>query len=371
MSGNTEEKHTGGVCNMHCKDIKKIDRRSLISAVFILSMLVIMLFILLKNHNMEEIQELLLSLKPKWLLISIGCILLSYLCEMMCFYVITKKIYGRSSFHTSFRVTMAGAYFNSVTPFACGGEPFQVSYLMKDGVPMGSCANIIMVKSAIFQASIFLFSILSFAFNADALNRLVKRFDLFFVAGISINLLVVLFLALILINKNAARNVVDFVYKMLGKCRIIKNPDKYRKKKEEWIECFTRASSVFFHDAKVIAAAFMFQLLNLFMGYVIPYFLLISLEGRHDSFFDIVTSQAVLRQITAYIPSPGGAGATEGISYFFFRNFFVKTPVVSVILIWRLITYYFNIVFSGVYLAVIRGREQKPEIGQVSPGKAA
>jgi len=356
---------------MCCKDKKKINRKSLINSAFILSMLVVMLFILFRNHSMDEIQDLLFSLKAKWLLAALGCVFLSYLAEMMCFYVITKKIHGKASVRTSFNVTMAGVYFNSVTPFACGGEPFQAGYLMKDGIPMGSCANIIMIKSAIFQASVFLFSVLSCVFNADALNRLVKRFNLFFIAGISVNLLIVLFLALILINKNTAGKVVDYVFKLLGKCRIIKNPEKYRKKKEEGIECFTRASSVFFHDAGAIVKTFMFQLLNLFLGYIIPYFLLVSLEGKYDSFFDMVTSQAILRQITAYIPSPGAAGAAEGISYFFFRNFFTKFPVVSVILIWRLITYYFNVVFSGIYLMVIRDREPEPKIGQLRPGKAA
>lgn len=350
---------------------RRIRRRSSVSLAFILSMLVIMLLILFRHHSMDEIQELLMSLKAKWLLAAVGCVLLSYLCEMACFYVITRKIHGKASWRTSFRVTMAGVYFNSVTPFACGGEPFQVSYLMDDGIPMGSCANIIMVKSTIFQASVFLFSVFSYVFNADALYRLVERFDLFFIAGISVNIIVILFYGLFLVNKTAAKKTVNLVFKLLGKCHIIKEPEKYGKKKEEEIEHFARASRMIFNDAGAITVAFVFQFVNLLLGYVVPYFLLVSLEGKYDAFFDMVTSQAILRQITAYIPSPGGAGGIEGISYFFFMNFFTKTPVVSVILIWRLLTYYFNIVFSGVYLMVIRERNFKSEIKQIRSGKAA
>lgn len=356
---------------MECKEEKHINWKSMISIVIIVSSLFVMLYLLLRNHDIEEIRNLIFSLKRKWLLASIGCMILSYLADMMCFYEITKKIYGKASIRTSFRVTMAGAYFNSVTPFACGGEPFQISYLMGDGVPMGSCANIIMAKSTLFQTSVFFYSILSYAINAGSLYRLVNRFDLFFFTGVFINLIVILFYGLFLINKTAAKKAVNVIFKLLGKFHVIKNPEKYTQKREEEIEHFTQASKLLLNDAWVIIKIFFFQFLNLTLTNVIPYFLRISLEQKYDSVVDIITSQAILRQITAYIPSPGGAGGTEGISYFFFMNFFTKFPVLSVILIWRLLTYYFNIVFSGLYLMIIKNKKVSAEIRQIESDRAA
>lgn len=355
---------------MYKDNSKHINWKSLISTVLVLSILIAMLIILFKNHSISEIRALFLSLKARWLLAAVGCVFLSYLSEMMCFYEITKKIYGKASVRTALRVTMAGVYFNSVTPFACGGEPFQVSYLMKDGIPMGSCANIVMVKSTIFQVAVFFSSITAFAFNARSLNRLVGKFTLFFVIGVSINIIVILFFVLFLVNKNAAKKAVNLVFKLLGRCHIIKKPEKFTKKKEEEIECFNNASRIIFNDSGVIIKAFFYQLLSLFFIYVIPWFLLVSLEGEYGSFADIITSQAILRQITAYIPSPGAAGGAEGISYFFFKNFFTKSPVVSVILIWRILTYYLNVVFGGLYLMFIKDKEIK-QTKLIEPGKAA
>jgi len=341
------------------------------SGFFILSILGVMLLILFKNHSMDEIRDLFISMDIKWLLAAVGCILLSYLCDTMCYYEITRKIYGKASIRTAFRVTMSGVYFNSVTPFACGGEPFQISCLMKDGVPVGSCANIVMVKSTIFQASVFLSSIMSFVMNAKSLNRMVGKLNLFFIIGVSINVVIILFLLLFLVNKSVARKVVNFVFRLLGKCHIIKKPEKYIRKKEEGIECFINASRLIFSDLGVIIKSFLYQLLNLLLGYIIPFFLLLSLEGRYGSIVDIITSQAILRQITAYIPSPGAAGGAEGISYFFFRNFFTKVPVVSVILIWRILTYYFNVAFAGLYLLFIKEKKEKTVLGFIRHGKAA
>ena len=163
---------------------------------------------------------------------------------------------------------------------------------------------------------------------------------------------------------------VNSVFKLLQKCHIIKIL-KSTAKKEEEIDCFIKAGKIIFNDAGVIMKTLFYQFLNLFFIYVIPYFLLISFEGKYGSFMDIITSQAILRQITAYIPSPGAAGGAEGISYFFFKNFFTKSPVVSVILIWRILTYYFNVVFGGLYLLLIRDKKIKLKNNYIKSGKAA
>ncbi len=344
---------------MYEKKRESSNWKSIVSALFILLVLAFTIVFLFTNHSLTEIRSLLLSLKARWLLSALGCVFLSYLAEMMCFYELVKKMCNNASILTTFRVTMAGTYFNAITPFAGGGQPFQVSYLMGDGIPMGSCVNIIMIKSIIFQIAVFMTSILSFAFNSRSLNRLVGRFGLFFAIGVCINVLIIFFFGLFLINKKAAKNLVDWVFKLLRKCRIIIRPEKYTKLIENELECFSNGTEIILHDFRLLAKATFYQIINIFFINLIPWFLLISLEGTKGSFFDIITSQAVLKQITAYVPSPGAAGGAEGISYFFFQNFFVNSPIVSVILIWRILTYYLNVVFGGLSLVLVKQRNTK------------
>ena len=328
-----------------------------------------MLYLLFTTHGVEELEGLFIRMNVKWLLAALGCVILSYLSEMLSYYEITRKVDGKASFRTSFRVTMAGQYFNSITPFASGGQPFQVYYQMKDSIPMGRCCNIIMVKSVIFEVAVFLMSILSVILNFGSLNRLIGKFTLFFIIGASINLFVIVFFGLFLLNRTAAEKVVDWGFRLLGWLRIIKDPEKYSKRKETELEGFLGGSELILSDTNVIIRSTFFQALSLFFVYVIPWFMQVSLESYKGSFADIVSSQAVLRQITAYVPSPGAAGGAEGISYFFFKNFFVSSPIVSVILIWRIFTFYLNVVFGGLSLVFIKNKDRK-QIRENS-GKAA
>lgn len=102
-------------------ETKKINWKSIISAIFIVSILAITLIILFKNHSVNEIWTLFLTLKKRWIVVAIACVFLSYISEMMCFHELTKKMYGEASVGTSLRVTMAGTYFKAITPFAGGG----------------------------------------------------------------------------------------------------------------------------------------------------------------------------------------------------------------------------------------------------------
>lgn len=330
-----------------------------LSGFFILLILVVMLLLLFKAHGIEEIRGLLMRMNGVWLIAALGCVIFSYLAEMMSYYEITKKVDGKTSLRTAFRVTMAGQYFNSITPFAAGGQPFQVYYLMKDGIPMGRCANIIIVKSVLFEICVFFISVISFIFNAGSLNGIIGSFTMFFIIGVSINVTVIFFFGLFLLNKNAARKVVDWGFKVLGWIRIVKDPEKFSKRKETELEGFFGGSELILGDRWVIVKACFYQVLNLLFIYAIPWFMLVSMEGTKNYLIDIISSQAVLKEITAYVPSPGAAGGAEGISYFFFRNFFVVSPIVSVILIWRIFTYYLNVVFGGVSLVFIKHKDKK------------
>ncbi len=356
---------------MNEKTKRKNHLKSHISGFFILFILAAMLFLLFKKHGMDEIRRLLIRMNPTWLIAALSCVFLSYLTDMLSYYTITKKVHRKTSLVTAFRVTMAGQYFNSITPFAAGGQPFQVYYLMKDGIQMGRCANIIMVKSLLFEVVVFITSVVSFAINSGPLNHIIGKFTLFFILGATINLAVILFFGLFLLNRKAARNVVDWGFRLLGRLRIIKDPEKYGKKKETELEGFLDGSELILSDWRVVAKASFYQLLNLFFIFVVPWFMLVSLEGFHGSFVNMATSQAVLKEITSYIPSPGAAGGAEGISYFFFRNFFRKSPIVSVILLWRIFTYYMNVIVGGISLVFIKNKESRCRKNRFHADKAA
>ena len=52
--------------------------------------------------------------------------------------------------------------------------------------------------------------------------------------------------------------------------------------------------------------------------------------------------------VSAFVPLPGASGGAEGSFLMFFRTFFQDT-ITPAILLWRLITYYLNILLGAIF----------------------
>ncbi len=70
-------------------------------------------------------------------------------------------------FFSSFRITMIGQFFNTITPMATGGQPAQLVMLTKQGMDAGRGSSVLLVKFIIYQAMVVLnfFSYLDFWYS--------------------------------------------------------------------------------------------------------------------------------------------------------------------------------------------------------------
>ena len=62
----------------------------------------------------------------------------------------------------------------------------------------------------------------------------------------------------------------------------------------------------------------------------------------------MVAAQVFVTMVSAFVPLPGASGGAEGSFYIFFGMFF-KSAIIPAILLWRIITYYANILVGGIY----------------------
>ena len=76
------------------------------------------------------------------------------------------------------------------------------------------------------------------------------------------------------------------------------------------------------------------------------------------SFIKIISAQAFLSMIMAFVPIPGAGGAAEGGFYILFSTFFPKETINMAILFWRLYTFYLPIIVGGLFMIKMNKREK-------------
>ena len=127
--------------------------KKLLNFAFIFGTLAIVLLLGVNGQEMSGAMEALRSIGPEWIVL---CVLAwaAYLCiDAASVYFFLR----RQGYHITVRyalfVSISGIYYSNITPGATGGQPMQVYYLKKRGIPIGIGTSALTVKFFSFQPS--------------------------------------------------------------------------------------------------------------------------------------------------------------------------------------------------------------------------
>ena len=112
--------------------VKNNKVKNIINACLLIIVTLLVLYFALKDNFFTIIHEL-ATLNPIWIVIAILVFILSILVRSLSMYFMVKKYKEDYTVKRSNILLLTTQFFNAVTPFATGGQPFQVYTLKKDG----------------------------------------------------------------------------------------------------------------------------------------------------------------------------------------------------------------------------------------------
>lgn len=250
-------------------------------------------------------------------------------------------------------------FFSAITPSATGGQPFQIYYLKKSGVDLGTATNLVVEQSTLYQIALVALSFIALAINSfynifppdNILRNLV-------IIGFVVNFIVIVVLLFICFGKKSNKYIILKFFSFLHKIRIIKDKEKIMSKVEKTIDNFYISAHTLNHNKSVLIQGAIYNLIGLAFLYLTPLTVAYAL-GDFSSMNILLTiiASAYVMLIGAFVPIPGGSGGIE-LAFANFFGFFITGPtLMALLLIWRFITYYFTIIIGGIVL--ISRRETK------------
>ena len=107
-------------------------------------------------------------------------------------------------------------------------------------------------------------------------------------------------------------------------------------------------------SVKVYLSAAFFTIIQIFVACIIPYLIYRSFNFKGANMFDMLGAQAFVNMVSAFIPLPGASGGAEGSFYLFFGLFFINNTIIPAIFIWRVFTYYLNMIGGLIFVFVVK-----------------
>lgn len=323
-----------------------------VCALFFLTILV--LYFSLKNDFSNIISEI-LSANLFLILIAFLFFMLYWLFKTIVIYNFAKKFNKEYRFRSAFRNQAITQFFNAVTPFSTGGQPFQIYSLTKNKLTISNATNVVIEDFVVYQISLVLLGIfaiiLNHILNIFPYDGLLSKLVLL---GFTINTIVIIVLFIVAFFKKSNKFLVTKGINILSFFKIVKDKEKTLEKWNVYINNFHEGAKILVANKKEFVLNILFSFLGLVCLYMVPVWILYSM-GDFTSFnaLESVIASAYVMLIGSFVPLPGGTGGIEYGFLKFFGVFIVNDAKLrALMLLWRFITFYMGIVIGGIALNI-------------------
>lgn len=316
----------------------------------VLAIIVILSFkVLFGSIDYETFSSTLKMTDSRFLLLGILCMFIYWGLEALMIDNLIKKVNPEMRFWSAVKTTIIGQYYSFLTPFASGGQPMQLYELGKDKMPIGNATAVLVGKFLLFQVTVTVYSLVLFLLKIHSLFIRAENATTFVIVGLGINIIGLTIIILMAFRPRSVERMCQWCIDGLYRVKLIKHKDKIYKKLNHLTDEYHLAMTEFHGDFKNNVWLFGLSVVQLTVFFSITYCVYLALGLRGVSYLDVIALQAMVYMAVSFIPSPGTAGASEVGFSLLLGSIFTSHLLTMAILLWRGISYYFGLIFCGLF----------------------
>lgn len=345
------------------KKSSKRKRRLKSLALLLFNILVIAVIVIIEatgNRERVDISTVLSTWGKNWyfIIVALGLVVVYYLCLTIRISLLIRSTTGRPRRKLSFSTAVLGKYYDNITPFGSGGQPFQMFNLGRK-LDVGLATSIPIADYIIHQLVFTVIAIVVFIVN----SKVMADNDFMRIAayvGIVVFASIPVFVIIFSIFPRGITLTAKFVCRVGHKLHIVKDLEKAEIKAISAVEKYTTS-------LKFVSKKWGYLVLSAFISAIcwisyhsIPYFVL-RVCGVDNGYFDTVCLSIFISAAITVIPTPGSAGAAEGAFYAIFQSLTGGFLFWGTML-WRFCIYYLSLIFGfsiTIYQYIKASRKEK------------
>lgn len=336
-----------------------IMKKKIFNYFLLLLVTILVLYFSLKD-NYEEIISILKTLNKGWLLVACLLIFSYWFFKAISLNTMVKRFKKDFSFRKSFKNILEINFFNAITPFASGGQPFQIYSLRKEKIKMADCTTIVMQQFVVYQIALVILGIIAIMcnqiFHMFPNNSVIKHLV---TIGFIINTLVTIGLFLLAFTKKINKFLVNKTINILYKIKIVKDKEKQTKKFNKYINELYDGTKLLLKNKSEFIGMIFINFIGLICLYLVPLAILYG-TGDYTSLngLESIIASAYVMLMGSFVPIPGGTGGLEFGFMKFYGNFIKGSTLTAIMITWRFITYYIPMIIGAIAVN-IKKKEKK------------
>lgn len=332
--------------------------------VAVLVLTIVLMYQLSMNaaDGQKTFSEIWKNIRVEYAVASVLTLLTMIVLDAMKYFVILHATTGKFRLLMSLKTSLTGKYYDNITPFSSGGQPFQIHYLHKKGLTGGESTAVIFIKFCFNILLLLAISMCLMVFNKDALYTYVtneSQRNWFLVLGwvgfalnCSIPLLIIAFAVFPKLMETFTRWFLTLGHKM----KLIKSKDAIVLRAKRVASDFRSAFVIMFHKPLHAICLTVCCLGEQFLSMMLPYFVVVALAGNAvtpswDLMFAIMTLNVYVSMTVTAVPTPGNSGALES-AFLLILTSVAESVLFWSVFSWRFLSYY-TFIIIGVCIFVV------------------
>ena len=338
----------------------KNSKKMIINFVLFLSLILLTLWILLKDQDAQEIFNIIGTSNGFFIAIGILAMFIYISLEAINIGRTLKLLGNKTNFFKNLKYAFIGMFFSGITPAASGGQPMQIYFMHKDGLTVGHSTLALLINLTSMQITTLSIALISIIFNYKYLNTMLI---ILLSIGIFLNATALTFLLVSIFSKRLSRWFMKALIRIM-KFFKIKNMDKKIKKIGKELRSYQKSSKYIKKHKKMMVKILLTTMLQFLIYYSVAYWTYRALGLNSHNIIEIITIQSLLFATVSGIPSPGSVGISEGIFVEIFRHCYPENMIRSATLLNRGISFYIFMAISGIVVVtnqILKNRKKKEE----------
>ena len=235
------------------------------------------------------------------------------------------------------KVAYLGRYYDRITPWAIGGEPFQMAYLTRGGLKTGQSCAVTMSRHIIrfFTTAVLVIAILIASRIATSIWVMVVA-----IFSVLIGLIIPSFMLICAFRPRLGERIARFCLDVLYKLHIVKNYEKNWSKLQETVDHFLQGIKYLSSNKQVIILIAIGAIIELFATNSVPFFVIRAFGNFEFTYWRTFVLCIFVSYASSFAPTPGGAGIAELSFYAIFAATIEDGYLFWAVLTWRLAIFY-------------------------------
>ena len=333
-------------------------RMRMIRNIIIFILLIVLTFILIfKNYDYKSTIDIILKTNLKYIILGALAMFLNITFESINIKHILKTLGSNVTLGNMIGYTMIGFFFSGITPAAGGGQPMEIYYMRKEGIPITSSAVALLLETCSFHIVTIIFGLIGLIMNY---KLTLNGFIYIFIVGLVLKLFLLLIMLICLFSKKLSGTLVNIFIKFLKMIKYSK-VDEVKVSVGKTLEEYRNSSKHIKKHRGIFISSTLIVAIQVIMYYTVTYFVYRSFGLNTYDYFKIISLQALLYVAVASIPLPGAVGISETAFLKLYITIFGVANLAGATIITRGLNFYLYMIISLVVVLIFTINHKKKD----------